>query len=111
MKDRTYPGICHSFLLVSHFGGTIGDALGYAVEFDGYWFIVARYSEKGVTRFHARMKDLVKSDFERVTGVEPAALGLGSRCSTTELHPQNFCKDRIFLQNGLDMPGKKSIFV
>ena len=26
--------------------------------------------------------------FERVTGVEPAALGLGSRCSTTELHPQ-----------------------
>ena len=26
-------------------------------------------------------------DFERVTGVEPAALGLGSRCSTTELHP------------------------
>ena len=26
--------------------------------------------------------------YERVTGVEPAALGLGSRCSTTELHPQ-----------------------
>ena len=25
---------------------------------------------------------------ERVTGVEPAALGLGSRCSTTELYPQ-----------------------
>src|SRR5690606_18163667 len=24
---------------------------------------------------------------ERMTGFEPAALGLGSRCSTTELHP------------------------
>ena len=33
---------------------------------------------------------------ERVTGVEPAALGLGSRCSTTELHPQNFYKDKYF---------------
>ena len=34
------------------FGGAIGDALGYAVEFDGYRFIVARFGEKGITRFH-----------------------------------------------------------
>lgn len=34
------------------FGGAIGDALGYAVEFDGYRFIVNIYGEKGITRFH-----------------------------------------------------------
>ena len=34
------------------FGGAIGDALGYAVEFDGYRFIVNVYGEKGITRFH-----------------------------------------------------------
>jgi ADP-ribosylglycohydrolase len=34
------------------FGGAIGDALGYAVEFDGYRFIVARFGEKGITRFY-----------------------------------------------------------
>ena len=33
---------------------------------------------------------------ERVTGVEPAALGLGSRCSTTELYPQSYAKIRNF---------------
>lgn len=34
------------------FGGAIGDALGYVVEFDGYRFIVNVYGEKGITRFH-----------------------------------------------------------
>lgn len=34
------------------FGGAIGDALGYAVEFDGYRFIVKIFGEKGITRFH-----------------------------------------------------------
>ena len=34
------------------FGGAIGDALGYAVEFDGYRFIVAKFGENGITRFH-----------------------------------------------------------
>lgn len=34
------------------FGGAIGDALGYAVEFDGYRFIVKVFGEKGITRFH-----------------------------------------------------------
>ena len=33
---------------------------------------------------------------ERVAGVEPVALGLGSRCSTTELHPhQCFSSTKI----------------
>lgn len=34
------------------FGGAIGDALGYVVEFDGYRFIVSMYGEKGITKFH-----------------------------------------------------------
>ena len=33
---------------------------------------------------------------ERVAGVEPVALGLGSRCSTTELHPQ-FASTKIVI--------------
>ena len=36
---------------------------------------------------------------ERVTGVEPATLGLGSRCSTTELHPQTDAKVIILSEN------------
>ena len=28
-------------------------------------------------------------DVERATGFEPATLGLGSRCSTAELHPRS----------------------
>ena len=34
--------------------------------------------------------------FERETGFEPATLGLGSQCSTTELLPQIGYKDRNF---------------
>ena len=34
---------------------------------------------------------LVDDHMERVTGLEPATLGLGSRCSTTELHPHDAC--------------------
>lgn len=34
---------------------------------------------------------LVEDYMERVTGLEPATLGLGSRCSTTELHPHDAC--------------------
>jgi hypothetical protein len=33
------------------------------------------------------LKTRVSIGLERATGFEPATLGLGSRCSTTELHP------------------------
>ncbi len=32
-------------------GGSVGDALGYAVEFSSYSSIVGRYGERGITRY------------------------------------------------------------
>ncbi len=38
-------------ILGSMVGGAVGDALGYAVEFMSYRAIIARYGEKGITRY------------------------------------------------------------
>ena len=49
-----------------------------------------------------------KGNEERMAGVEPVTLGLGSRCSTTELHPHFYNK---FKKDRADSVKKYRLFV
>ena len=59
-------------------GGAVGDALGYAVEFSSYGFIVKQYGEKGITRYALNRHGLAQiSDDTQMSLFTAAGILLG----------------------------------
>ena len=59
-------------------GGAVGDALGYAVEFESYGVIVKKYGEKGITRFQLNWHGLAEiSDDTQMSLFTAAGILLG----------------------------------
>ena len=59
-------------------GGAVGDALGYAVEFEEYRTIVKKYGEKGITRFQLDRHGLAEiSDDTQMSLFTAAGILLG----------------------------------
>ena len=52
----------------SMFGGAIGDALGYAVEFDSWKGVQRKYGEQGITNYQLNDKGIAEiSDDTQMT--------------------------------------------